>query len=250
MWINRRRIFKDPHGETGTRLSVAFLFLGGLLYWLGKRFGATLPTNESLGLLVLSTLCLLWAGFALIYGARAFRSGLFPLVFLALMVPLPEFFLGRFIWWLQLGSAEVTSWIFHLTGTPVLRQGLLFTVPGVTIEIAKECSGIRSTLALLITCLLAGYLFLETAWGRLALLTAALPVLVLKNGIRITTLTLLAIHLNPGFLFGRLHQRGGSVFFVIGLLVLMPVLLWLRRTELEFYRSRKLPPEVRKPKPS
>jgi exosortase len=245
VWINRRQIFRNTRADTGTKMFAAFLLLGGLLYWLDRRFGASLSTSDSLGLLVLSMLCLLWAGFALIYGARTFRAGLFPLLFLLLMVPLPEFFLDRFIWWLQLGSAEVTSWMFHLTGTPVLREGLLFTVPGVTIEIAKECSGIRSTLALLITCLLAGYFFFRTAWARLALLTAALPMLILKNGIRITTLTLLAIHVDPGFLFGRLHRDGGFIFFAIGLFVLVPVLLWLQKTEHEFQRSRKLSPEGR-----
>jgi exosortase len=243
-WINRRRIFRNTRGDASTRMFAAFLFLGGFLYWLDRRSGASLRPNDSLGLLVLSLLCLLWGGFALIYGARTFRAGLFPLLFLLLMVPLPETFLDRLTWWLQVGSAEVTSWVFHLTGTPVYRRGLLFTVPGFTIEIAKECSGIRSTLALMITCLLAGYCFLKTTWTRLVLLVAALPVLVLKNGIRITALTLLAIHVDPGFLSGRLHHEGGFVFFAVGLLVMLPVLWWLQRIENQFSHPRKVRPAV------
>jgi exosortase/archaeosortase family protein len=104
-------------------------------------------------------------------------------------------------------------------------------LPNVTIEIAKECSGIRSATALLITCLAAGYLLLRLPWTRAVLLFATIPVLILKNGIRITTLTLLAIHVDPGFLDGRLHHQGGVVFFAVGLLMLLPVLWWLQRVE-------------------
>ncbi len=218
----------------------AFFLVGVLVYLCCWRFGALLPARYSLEVTVLTFCSFLFAGFVLMYGMESFRSGLFPLLFLLLSAPLPEFLLDRLIWWLQLGSAEVTSWIFYLTRTPVLREGLFFTVPGVTIEIAKECSGIRSTIGLLITCLLAGYLLLRTVPARLALVVAALPVLAVKNGIRIATLTLLAIHVDPGFLFGRLHKDGGFVFFAIGLLILLPVLLWLRKTEDKHLRIGKV----------
>jgi exosortase len=229
VWMAKGRIFAIT--SHSPRMAAAFLFPGALLWLLSHRLGGSLSANASLELAILSLLCFFWCGFALIYGKQAFRAALYPLLFLLLAVPPPEFVLDRFIWWLQLGSGEVTSWIFHLTGTPFLRQGLLFTVPGVTIEIAKECSGIRSTLALLITLLVAGYLLLRTAWARVTILAAALPVLVLKNGIRIATLTLLAIHVDPGFLFGRLHHQGGFIFFALGVFVLLPILLWLQKIE-------------------
>ena len=56
-------------------------------------------------------------------------------------------------------------------------------------------------------------------------------VAVLKNGIRITALSLLSIYVNPSFLAGRLHTDGGVVFFLISLGILAPVLLLLRRLE-------------------
>jgi exosortase/archaeosortase family protein len=55
--------------------------------------------------------------------------------------------------------------------------------------------------------------------------------MILKNGIRIATLTLLAMYVDPGFLYGRLHHQGGIVFFLIGLVLLLPVLLFLQRSE-------------------
>jgi exosortase len=230
IYLNRKQVFEGSR-RGDTRIFAGLLLLGAVLYGVGRGFRASFSENALLEFAILDLLCFIWAGFILFYGRRTFHLALFPLLFLVLTVPLPQMFLDRLILWLQWGSAEVTSWMFYLTGTPVLRDGLRFTVPGVTIEIAKECSGIRSTLALLITCLVAGYLVLRTAWARFALLVVALPVLILKNGIRIAVLTLLAIHVDPGFLFGRLHHEGGFLFFGLGLLILLPVLTWLHRNE-------------------
>jgi exosortase len=229
LWLFRRNIFQEV--RRNWTMFVPFFGMGGFLYFLSWRWGAIVPARYSLELAILSLCFFVFAGFIFIFGKKSFLAGLYPLLLLLLTAPLPGFLLDRLIWWLQLGSAQVTTWIFYLTRTPVLREGLSFTVPGVTIEIAKECSGIRSTMALLITCLVAGYLLLRTVSGRLALLAAALPVLVLKNGIRIATLTLLAIHVDPSFLSGRLHKDGGFVFFGIGLVILLPTLLWLQRAE-------------------
>ena len=53
-------------------------------------------------------------------------------------------------------------------------------------------------------------------------------VMIVKNGIRIVTLTLLAMYVDPSFLFGKLHRQGGIVFFLLGLLLLVPIYLALQ----------------------
>lgn len=229
LWLFRKAIFREI--RSNPTMFAVFFGLGALLYYSFWHWGPFMPSRYSLELAILSLCVFVFAGFTLTYGKESFVAGLFPLLLLLLTVPLPGFLLDRLIWWLQLGSAEVTGWIFHLMRTPVLREGLSFSVPGATIEIAKECSGIRSTMGVLITCLIAGYLLLRTIPGRLALLIAAVPILALKNGIRIATLTELAIHVDPSFLFGRLHKDGGFVFFAIGLFILLPMLRWLQKTE-------------------
>jgi exosortase len=147
------------------------------------------------------------------------------------MVPLPDLVLDRVIRALQQGSTEIAYLIFQAVGTPVSRHGFVLSVPGVTIEIAKECSSIRSSLALFITCLLAAHLYLRKGWKMFLFVLLSLPVSVIKNGIRISTLTLLSIYVDPGFLSGRLHREGGFVFFLIALLILLPVFLWLEKSD-------------------
>ncbi len=237
VWMERERLFRILKRSS---LSAAALFCAGVLLGVFATKNPLFSAGDNwLDFAILGFLCLIWAGFLFFYGTQAFKAGLFSLLFLLLMVPLPGFLLDRFITWLQVGSADVAEWIFHLSGTPVLRQGLFFTLPQVTIEVAKECSGIRSTQALLITCLLAGYLFLQSNWRRSVLLMAAMPVLVIKNGVRIATLTLLAVHVDPSFLTGSLHRDGGFVFFALGLLILLPLFWWLQKTEAAHFDARR-----------
>ncbi len=177
-------------------------------------------------------LVIIWAGgFLTCYGVHAARAALFPLLFLLLMVPLPDAILSRIIDALQRGSVEISLLLFKAFGVPVLRQGVLLSVPGVTIEVAKECSSIRSSMALFITCLLAARFYLRSFWKQLFFVVLSLPLSLIKNGIRIATLTLLSIYVNPEFLHGDLHRDGGFVFFLLALLILWPVLVKLHRSE-------------------
>jgi len=132
---------------------------------------------------------------------------------------------------LQAGSAEIAEILFNLTGVPVLREGLVFRLASVNIEVARECSGIRSTIALFILALPVVHYGLHSLWKKLFFLACAFFMMILKNGMRIVTLTLLAMYVDPSFLFGKLHRDGGIVFFLLGLLLLLPVLLLLQRGE-------------------
>ena len=166
---------------------------GVILYWFAYRGPFPQEGNWPLFFATLSVI-LVWEGvFLLCYGFAAFRKAAFPLLFLLLMVPLPEVILDRTIHALQEGSTEIAYLLFQAVGTPVLRNGFLLSVPGVTIEVAKECSSIRSSVALFITCLLAAHLYLRTGWKMFLLVLLSLPLSIIKNGIRITTLTLLSI---------------------------------------------------------
>jgi hypothetical protein len=53
------------------------------------------------------------------------------------------------------------------------------------------------------------------------------PIAIAKNAIRIVALCLLAVHVDPAFLVGRLHTDGGVAFFLLALAMLAPVLALL-----------------------
>jgi exosortase len=221
---DRQKIFVSPtyHAGWGLGLWVA----GFAALAVRFRMGSALSENDFLSVTILSFF-IFWLGmFLFCYGPRAFRAGAFPLLFLILVVPIPDLPLNSAIRFLQYQSAEASAALFKLTGVPIFRDGLTFYLPGVTIYVAEECSGIRSSLALFITGLLAGHLFLRSTWSKVLMLLVVVPIAVLKNGIRIVSLTTLAVVMDPGFLSGRLHRQGGVVFFGIALCVL-GLVLWI-----------------------
>jgi exosortase/archaeosortase family protein len=94
----------------------------------------------------------------------------------------------------------------------VLKQGFILRLPTLDIEVAKQCSGIRSSLALLITVLIVGNFVLRSAWRKALLVLSILPILIFKNGVRIVAVSLLSIYVNRRFLHEWLHTSGGIVF--------------------------------------
>jgi len=207
--------------------------------------GRSFPdTSISVAASILALVLFLVGGFVALFGRRSARSVWFSLAFLLFMVPFPEPLLNRVIYLLRAGSAAVAEVLFDWSGVPVLREGFVFHLPKINIEVAQECSGIRSSMALLILALLVAHFSFSKFWKKALFVCLGLLMMLVKNGIRIATLTLLASYVDPGFLYGRLHREGGVVFFLIGFALLWPVYWWLRRGE------QSLPPRRPEPSPS
>ena len=225
----RQRIFSRV--RPSMIAGIVVMILGVVLHWITTRDSLSWQGDDSLSAAALAILLIWVGGFLASYGLAAVREAAFPLLFLVLMIPMPERFLNWTIELLQRGSTEISYLLFNLVGVPALKQGFVISVPGISIEVAAECSGIRSSLALLITCLLAAHLYLRTPWKIAVFILLVLPLSIIKNGIRIVTLTLLSLYVDPRFLTGSLHRDGGFVFFLLALLLLFPVFLALERSE-------------------
>jgi len=210
---------------------IALIISGIFLFFVGLGYKASLNQNDYLSLMTFSAVTSWIGGFIFFFGKKSFRSGLFPLLFLFFLVPIPTLLVERIILFLQVGSTEVTNILFGLTGVPFNREGFVFHLAGMSIEVAKECSGIRSSIALFITGVIAGQLFLNRARNRWILLLSSIPITIFKNGLRIVSLTLLGVYVDPAILGSDLHRRGGIPFFIVALVVMAPVLLFLIKTE-------------------
>jgi exosortase C (VPDSG-CTERM-specific) len=162
-------------------------------------------------------------------GAGFMRQIVFPAAFLVFMVPLPPAWVHGIEIGLQHASAEVSAWFFAWTGASFLRQGLLFQLPNITLQVAPECSGIRSTLVLFITSLIAGYLFLKNPWQRAFFSALVIPLGIARNAFRIVTIGWLCIEYGPEMIHSPIHHRGGPVFFGLSLVPLFVLLFLFRR---------------------
>jgi exosortase len=227
-YVERQAILPNTH--YAPTIGIPSLAFGLILFWFLKQHPASTETGSLFRLM--PSIILVWvAGFLLCYGARSVRAATFPLCFLLLMVPIPVGVLDQITLGLQKGSADVSYLLFKISGIPVFRQGFRFSLPGVEIEIAEQCSGIRSSLALLITGILAGHLFLRSWWSKGLLVLFTIPVVILKNSVRIVTISALGVYVNRAFLYGNLHRRGGLLFALLAVLMLVPALVMLQRAE-------------------
>jgi len=211
---------------------IILLVIGILSYIVGKEQRAQFNLNDYSSLLVFSGI-IFWIGsIILLYGMKTFQKILFPLLFLVFMMPVPTLLMDKIIHLLQAASAEVTHLLFMITGIPFSREGFTFHLPGINIEVAKQCSGIRSSLGLFITGVLAGHLFLKTGWQKVIVALLVFPITVFKNGIRITTLSALAVYVDEKFITQSfLHHSGGFVFYIPALLLLGAVIWCFRKSE-------------------
>jgi exosortase len=211
------------------RLGFALLLLSAAVWTVVHIYPFRPEVARSFSIVAL-IIC--WFGSAIAcYGSRVFKTLLFPFLFLFLLVPIPGFLLDKVVVFLQQASTEATFAIFKLSGTPVIRDGFILSVPSLQIEVAKQCSGIRSSEMLFITGLILAHLFLRTLWGKIVFVAFIVPMAIAKNAIRIFTLAMLGIHVNPDFLDGRLHHEGGGVFFALALAVLLALLWGLQKME-------------------
>jgi exosortase C (VPDSG-CTERM-specific) len=215
--------------------AIAFLVTGvaTLAFTCWLDFAGRAPAgNARIILLTLSFLCCLAAGGFFFLGRDWMRAAAFPLAYLIFMVPMPDAMADALETASKYASAEVANVLFHLSGTPFVRAGAVFQLPNITIEVAQECSGIRSSWVLLMTSILAANLFLKTPWRRFALVAFVIPLAILRNGFRILVIGLLCVNVGPQMIHSIIHRRGGPVFFVLSLIPLLLLLWWLRRGEI------------------
>ncbi len=232
IWVRRRGLAGLP--TTGRHWAIVPAVVGGLLlagYAAARLGGVSLARDDYLFLTLGAFVCWLVAGAIGIAGLERVRAVGVPLAFLVFMVPLPVVA----VQWIEVFFQHTTAWVTHLfflvSGTPVLRVGTAFQLPGFALRVSEECSGIRSSLFLFITSLLAGHMFLRTGWKRWVLTLAVIPLGIVRNAFRVFTIAMLCVHVDPAMIDSPLHRRGGPVFFVLSLVPFFLLLLWLRHTE-------------------
>jgi exosortase C (VPDSG-CTERM-specific) len=231
VWLRKKKLpdFYEP-----ARKLAALFMAGGLVtiagYWFAFR-SASLADEDYLALTIFAFLLFFTGACYLFLGKEMLRAIAFPIGLLVFMIPFPELMRHGIETFLQYGSAAVANGLFKLSGMPVYQDGLMFRLPGFNLEVAQECSGIHSSLVLFITSLLAGQLFLRTAWKRTTLALAVIPLALLRNGFRIFVVGQLCVHVGPEMINSSIHRHGGPLFFILALVPLFLLLLFLRKSE-------------------
>lgn len=241
-WL-RRDVF--PGARFSFRLGLPLLSLVLLFSWIVAHRPS--HDDEIAGVLPVAIgVVLVWiAAFILCYGLHSFRMAIYPLCCLVLVLPAPLSWLDRISRLFQEGSASMSYAILGLIGMPVLRDGMVFSIPGLSFNIAPECSGIRSGLAFVLVGVLVGRLFLRSGWSRAVLILLTVPIAILKNSIRIVVITSLGAYVNRTFIDGPFHhQYSGIVFAPIDFMLFLPLLIGIAKFEKRTASNQSAPQTV------
>ena len=232
VWLRRRSL--PPCSGPDRTVSGVLFAIGAVLlaaYWVAALSRTELAQEDSLALTTLSFLMFFGAACGLFLGKPTLRALAFPLGFLVFMAPIPMLLQTWMETILQYGSAAVAFGFFKLSGTPVFFHGLVFQLPGFSMEVSPQCSGIHSSLALFITSLVAGHLFLRPRWKRATLALAVIPLALLRNGFRVFTIGQLCVHIGPEMINSYFHRHGGPFFFVLSLVPFFLLLFFLMKSD-------------------
>ena len=184
------------------------LGLGTLALTIG-RLGVELTAMRTGFVLTLIGLVIL------LLGRQIFRVLAFPLLFLFLMVPLPQSLVNVIAFPLQLIAADLAVGSLHAIGIPALREGNIIHLASTQLFVAEACSGLRSLMALGTLAVVFAYFFRRNAVERVVIVLSAIPIAILVNAFRVGLTGYLTHHFGKGAAEGVIHQTEG--FFTFGL---------------------------------
>jgi exosortase len=228
LYSERSEVFR----RTQYSLLAGFLLplIVGMFVWL-VRHPLSLSPSDTLSLQIAFFASWLVMSFVFCFGTGASRAAAFPLSFLLLIIPIPDVVLERIIWLLQKCSTDVTYLLMKAANIPVVRREFILSLPGVDIEVARECSSIRSSLLLLVLTMMLAHLFFRPTWRQVLLVLLVFPISVAKNSLRIFTIATLGVYVDPSFFTGKLHRHGGILFFLLAVATVTLIVWWLRKSE-------------------
>jgi exosortase len=197
------------------------LLLGALALAIG-RLGVELMAMRTGFVLTLHGLVLL------LLGRRIYRVLVFPLMFLFLMIPLPQSLANTITFPLQLIATDLAMAPLYWLRIPALREGNIIHLADTQLLVAEACSGLRSVMALGTLGIVFAYFFRKNTVERAILVASTLPIAILVNAFRVALTWVLTHHFGEEAAEGVIHTTEG--FFTFGLaFALLLVEAWLLR---------------------
>jgi len=184
------------------------LALGALALAIG-RLGVELMAMRTGFVLTVIGLVLL------LLGRRVARVLAFPLLFLFMMIPLPQSLVNTITFPLQLIASDLAMKPLYWLEIPALREGNIIHLAGTQLLVAKACSGLRSVMALGTLGVVFAYFFRKNMIERIVIVLSTLPIAILVNAFRVALTGYLTHHFGEAAAEGIIHQTEG--FFTFGL---------------------------------
>ncbi len=229
IWHRRRELMAAP--KEVSRLGLAVVIGSLLLHWLGAK-------SQQTRLSLLALIGLLWGVPFYLFGRDVAKILFFPCAYLIFCIPLN--FLDSLTFPLRIFVTIVATALLNGLGIAAQRSGsAIYSMAGggFSFDVADPCSGLRSLLAMTALTAVYAYLTQRTLLKKWILFLSSIPLAIIGNIARITSVALVAEAFGEKPALGIYHDYSGYVVFsvAIGLMVALGQLLnvdyrkaWLR----------------------
>ncbi len=224
IWRSRHKIAQAPRRSDWWGLAI--MVLGILFYIAAAR---TIQARIAAG----SIPFIIYGLIAFIWGRHVARHFIFPLFLIYFAIPLPG--LTQATNGLQLIATKTAYHLSSLLGADVVISGnYIKSATGAWgggadegFHIAEGCSGIRSLVALTLIAAVYGHLTQDALWKKIVLFAVSVPIAIVANSLRVTTIVLIAEYGSAEFAKATYHNWSGFLFFPLGLagLILVGLLI-------------------------
>ncbi len=207
IWQRRDELRRIPRYGSNWGMAIVLMAIG--LLFLGSLGAELFLARISL----LVTICGLIVYFS---GGAALRAMAFPMAFLLFAIPIPVVIYNEIVFPLQFIASKFATWSLEtLNLFPIMREGNVLILPGMTLEVVEACSGIRSLMSLLALAAGFGYIVERSAIARWILFLAMIPLAIISNGTRVMITAIMANYMGPQAAEGFMHEFSGWVIFVV-----------------------------------
>jgi exosortase A len=222
VWHKRRHLAAYTPQPTPALL---LLTVGALIAWILARLtGVNVVEQAAFVGVVVSVM-------AALVGWQVARFLAFPLLFLFFAVPMGEDLIPPMMEF----TATFTVEALRLTGIPVYREGLWFSLPSGNWSVVEACSGVRYLIASVTLGVMYAYITYHTLWKRILFVVMSALVPILANGVRAYMIVMIGHLSDMKLAAGVDHLLYGWVFFGI----VMFILFWIG----SFWQEHEAPPD-------
>jgi len=179
--------------------------------WVVARLTAV-QVVEHFAALALIPVCIL-----AVFGRELAAQIAFPLVFIGFALPVSDALVPV----LMQITADISTFLLRLTGTPVYREGQYLTLSGGSFVVADVCSGVRYLMAGLIITSLFAYTYLRSTKEQILFVAISGIVMILANGVRAFLVMAIASASEMKYLGGKDHIFFGWLLFAVVIFVMM-----------------------------
>lgn len=207
VWSKRRELSAVPWRPEWA--GVVVLALLGAAWFMARATGILVGEQYAAVLMI-------YALVLAVLGRQATGVIVFPLLFLLLAVPAGK----GIVPWLMQNTADMAVAALRLSGVPVVRDGMILSIPGGNFEVARACSGLNYLVTGVALGALYAYLTYRSTRKRVLFMLAALIMPIVLNGVRAYLIIAIAHLTDMRWGTGYEHIVFGRALFLVTLFAL------------------------------